>query len=392
MTSEYKRAENWAGGANNVAQPDKLPSGDVRQLINMDATPGGTLEKRPGYERVAAFTGVRAVGKAGGKVIVVNETAAHAYDPQTNSSIAIADGEIGAGKVAITELNDTAYISTANETFKTRGDVLKNWGVDAPYPNITLESGSISGLTRVALTAIGDDGEESGCTPLIYSLKNQNLIVSSNNPRRIKLYASKPDQETLFYQFDVVGTVRLQSVRDDSERLVTAHMRPFPPCSQLISTKAVIIGVERNMLYVSMPMMPHLHDPLAGFFQYSSDINVVSATEGGVFVCTETETYFLTGINSAPSQQKIANYGAVKGTGAELPDGRVCWFTRYGQAIGGNDGGVTLLNSGKLSPDIAQNGASGLIESAGNQSIVTTMRGAVKTGSMGIGFKSTLEI
>ena len=138
--------------------------------------------------------------------------------------------------------------------------------------------------------------------------------------------------------------------------------------------------------------MPHLHDPIAGFFQYASPVNLLVATDGGVFIGTDDATFFLSGLENEPAQILALNIGAIAGTGVALPDGRAAWFTRYGQAIGAADGSVALINSGKFSPDLAADGAAGLVEHNGNQMLVTTMRGPIRTSGLGVGFHHSLEI
>jgi hypothetical protein len=200
------------------------------------------------------------------------------------------------------------------------------------------------------------------------------------------------NSETLYYQQDLEDSLVINNIRDDTERLTTALMREFPHCTALGSFKGCIVGCNRNQFYVSAPLMPHLFDPVIGFFQFNSDINVMACTSGGVFIATNDETFFLSAIESpTPNQSKVFDFGAVEGTAVELPDGRAAWFTRYGQAIGNSDGSVTLINNNKFAPDIAQSGAGGVVESNGNKTIITTMRGATKRSGVGIGFTATLE-
>ena len=66
MPAPTTRISNWSQGINNSAQPDRLPDGAVRNLVNLDASAGGTLELRAPYRRVHAGA-LRACGAAGRK-------------------------------------------------------------------------------------------------------------------------------------------------------------------------------------------------------------------------------------------------------------------------------------------------------------------------------------
>jgi hypothetical protein len=138
---------------------------------------------------------------------------------------------------------------------------------------------------------------------------------------------------------------------------------------------SILLIADGNTLWHTVAMSPHLIDMSKNFFQYPSAISVVLQVDGGVFVCAD-KTYFLQAPETGDVvQSKKLEYGAVPGTGSILPDGRACWMTQYGLAVGALDGSVTLLSQNNFVPEIAQYGASGVIDHNGNQMVVTTMRG-----------------
>lgn len=386
------RFDNFQLGMNNVAQPDRLPEGAVRRLVNLDAAEGGTLESRPGYQRVAPMTAARAAGAVGSKVLLIDGDGVRAYDVKTDSVTPVS-GSVGAGRIAVARLNAAIYLCTPVESWRWDGGVsLKPWGVHEPAVTITLGPGNLTGVVKVAVTALGEDGEESGCEPYIYNLHNQSLSITTTDSRPVQVYASPPNHEALYLQTRLGGSgVTINQVRDDTARLVTAGLQPFPPCERLTQHHAMIVGSTGQLVVFSEPMMPHLTDPVRRFFQYPEPVTMIASTEGGVFVGTEHETYFISGIESDPRQTKVLGIGAVSDSAVDLPDGRAAWFTRHGQAIGSSDGTVNLVNAGSLAPDIASQGAAGLVEQNGNRTIVTTLRGDVRTNGLGIGFDHDLE-
>lgn len=391
MPNRPTRFDNWSQGSNNVAQPDRLPKNHVRQLINLNATTEGTLELRAGFEKVLTGNNVRAVGRAGRKILIVDSDGLRAYDPLSNSAEAVA-GAIGPGKIAAVEHNRELFLSTPAQTWRYDGNALKPWSILEPGISLSVQPGPFTGVVKIAVTALGEDNEESGCEPYIFSLTNQTVSITSTDPRPLRVYASPPNHESLYFQ-TVLHTdgFTLANVRDETARLITHGLRPFPCCEMLASYHGVIVGANDNYVVYSAPMMPHLINPIAQFVAYASPVNVLAATDGGVFVATDDATYFLTSLETTPAQRKVLDIGAVAGSGVSLPDGRAAWFTRYGQAIGAADGTVSLISADRLAPDLAAQGAAGYVEHNGNRLVVTTMRGRVDSGGLGIGFHSELE-
>lgn len=391
MPNRPTRFDNWSRGANNISPPDRLPKNHVRQLVNLNATAEGTLELRAGFEKVLTGNNVRAVGRAGRTILIVDSDGLRAYDPLSNSAEAVA-GAIGPGKIASVEHNRELFLSTPAQTWRYDGKALKPWGVLEPGVSFSVQPGPFTGVVKIAVTALGEDGEESGCEPYIFTLTNQTVSVSSTDPRTLRVYASPPNHEALYFQTVLTGgTFTLSTVRDETARLTTYGLRPFPCCEMLASYHGVIVGANNNYVVYSAPMMPHLINPVAQFVAYASPVNLLAATDGGVFVGTEEATYFLSSLETTPTQRKVLDIGAVAGSGVALPDGRAAWFTRYGQAIGAADGSINLINKDRLAPELAQQGAAGLVEHNGSQMLVTTMRGRVQSAGLGIGFQHDLE-
>lgn len=386
---ETTRRDNWSQGANNIAQPDRLPAGAVRSLINFDASPGGTLGLRAPYSKVLATEDARAVGRVGDKLAVVTGGVT-VYDPATNSPQGI-PGAVSPGPVACVTHNDLLYLASPAEAWVCDGNRLVPWGVEEPAVQVSFIPGALTGVVKLSVTALGGMGEESGADPFVFNLTNQSIVVTSADPRELLVYVSPPNHESLYFQTKLSGQTTITEVRDDTERLETVDLRPLPPCERYVSFRGVIVGATGNYVYCTAPFMPHLHDPIGGFFQYASHVRMLAATQGGVFVATDTDTFFIADLEGQPTQRRVLAVGAVADSGATLPDSRAAWFTPYGQAIGSSDGAVELLNDGKFSPDLAANGAAGLVEYNGNQMVVTTMRGPVRSSGLGVGVHSTLE-
>ncbi|MFI8981503.1 hypothetical protein [Ectopseudomonas khazarica] len=388
------RTDNWAKGANNIAKPERLPAGFVRELVNLDPSEGGQLEKRVGYERIAAGENVRYAVSLTGRVVFVDGGDISCYSADSDSSQVIgsmaADGDI-AGAV----LNGQAYLVGAFDSLRTDGREVKPWAVPAPGFDVELIAGALpAGIYKVAVTAFGADGEESGVEPVIFRLaEGQAFRVVSDDSRPLQVYVSPANGATLYSQGPLIGGAMAISVVDDhGARLTTAGLVPLPVCSMLAAFHSLLVGACGNYVVFTAPMTPHLMDPVAGFFQYPEPPTVIAPTEGGVYVVAD-RTYFVTGLDTGtPSQVPVLDLQAVRGSAVRLPDKRVAWFTRYGMAIGNAAGEISLPNRQTYAPDIARSGAAGVLENNGIPMVVTTMRGEAKPNNLATGDFADLEI
>ena len=390
---ELRRKDNWSRGANNRAKASRLEEGFVRQLVNLDPSADGGLNLRAGYERVAYGENVRGAWAVAGEVVFVDGVQVLSYRPGTNEVVAL--GTLSSvAPLAGAVLNDQLYLSSATDSVRYGGDALKPWAVVAPDFSVEeIEGAMPPGIYKIALVSTGSDGEESGAEPKLIRISRGGLRLTTTDDRPLRVYASVANGETLFYQGVLVaGALALTSVGDATERCVTVGMRPLPACDELVAYHGVLLGRVGRYVFSTAPMTPHLCDPVSGFLQYGAEVKLLAATEGGVYIVAD-KTYFVQGVEtSSPGQRAVLDFGAVEGSAVVLPDKRVAWFTRYGLAIGNANGEVSLPNLNDYAPDVAAEGASGVVEHAGNQMLVTTMRGVAAPNNLATGDFADLEI
>lgn len=385
------RRDNWKAGINNIARPNRLPDGAVRDLVNLNPGAGGILTLRAGYEKVADCTDCRFAAGVNGRVVLVDDGRVLAFENGATRQI----GTVTAGAdVAGIVHNGELFLSTRVESLRTDGDTVRPWGI--PAPAFTVEvvpgAGSLSGLHRVAVTAV-QDGVESGTDSMLVVVPpGSALRVVSGDPRALRLYASAVNGETLYYQGPLIGgAMALGGVSDHTETLTTDGLLPMPPCDEYVSHRGVIVGRLGRYVFLSEPMQPHLMHPIRGFLQYPADVTVLASSDAGLYIAAD-KTYLVTGAEtSAPQQRKLLEVGGVAGTAVTLPDGRAMWFTPYGPAVTA-EGGVQLLTKETYAPDVASTGAAGVVDHDGNQMVVTTMRGSPLNQTMAAGDFADLEI
>lgn len=389
------RTDNWAKGANNIAKPERLPEGFVRHLVNLDPSAGGQLDMRAQSSKVLDAADMRLAVDMGSQIVYVDGGLLGCYSKLTDSAEVI--GSVDAvGEIAGVEYEGQVYLSTVRSSLRTDGVTVKPWAVPEPSFAVEVIQGDLpAGIYKFAVTAKGEDGEESGASPrLVRLLGGQAVRITTDDSRALTLYATVHDGASLFSQGPLIGgAMALTQVDDQRERLTTSGLVPMPHCSMLAAYNAQIVGVCERLMVFSSPLYPHLMDAVGGFIQYSAKPTMIAATDGGIYVAVGDETFFVTGTDSdKPSSRRVLGIGAAGNTSVQLPDGRAAWFTRYGQAIGDSTGVITLPNRDTYAPDLADIGAAGVLEHNGNSMVVTTMRGATKANNVATGDFADLEM
>lgn len=372
----------WSGGIHNRANAKSVPDGFVHDLVNLDPLVGGELGLRAGYDLRYAATSARGALSVGSRIIFADGSDLVCYDTQTSSANVLAQIANG-GRLTGAVLNEELFFCTANETLRFDGSSLRAWGVptvvDQPVPSVT-GGGLLAGVYQAAMTIVNAQGEEGATVnPIQVNVSDAAglvfMIPALPTGCTARLYVSPANAETLYLQYEGLDTFIVTGVRDDTARLETLNLRAPIGGDHLASLGSVLLIADGKTLWHTLAMSPHLIDHSKNFFQYPADISVVLQVDGGVFVCAD-KTYFVQAPESGDViQSKKLEYGAIPGTGSILPDGRAAWMTQYGLAIGALDGSVTLLTQNNFVPEMAQFGASGVIDHNGSQMVITTMRG-----------------
>lgn len=368
------RRDQFAG-SNNIAKPERLPEGAVVDAVNMDFTVGGKAELRTGFSKVRDCSNARAIFDMGSNGLALVDGEDLIRVDQSGSETFIA--KLSAGHVAATLHNNLLYLNTAIESIVV-GETVEQWSVEPPAFDVSLTSGNMAvGLYKVAVTKLAN-GKESGCIPAVISVgQGQSIVVSSAGSGN-RLYCSVANGQTLYYQGIASHSNYIANPVDDTERLETDMLQPFPFCEILDSHKGLIVGARGRFLFYSMPLQPHLFNPEVNYIQFPCDIELIASVADGVYVCAD-KTYFISSIGSDNISQRVAlDFGAVKGTAVKLPNKTVAWFSKYGQVMAGPEGITELINKASYSPETASDGAAGFLEHNGNQMITTSMRGEQK--------------
>ncbi len=380
----FRVVKDWAKGANNLAQKDRLPEGFVRNAVNLDPTIGGTLASRVGYERVYAGADVRGVLALGAKLLAADGASLVEIDTVTGSSRVLRT-IAGAGPFCGDVLNERLYFCTANECLVYDGQSVSKWGTTdvtgQPAVVVSTGGGLIEGYYRVAMTYTNADGLEGGTDkPLVIKAaagdKLSVIVPAPPAGYTANVYVGSVHGDAVYWQMSTTSatTYICERVRDDTHRCTTVLLRAPQPGEKVVAHNGCLAVSVGNTIQLTRPMQPHLVDRVRGMIQYPAPVTDMVSAGGALFVSAD-KCYALTNVETdGISQRTVLEYPAVAGTAVLLPDGRGAWMTRYGQAI--TDGAdVKLVNREFFAVPEAEAGASGVVDNNGNQLIVTSMRG-----------------
>lgn len=170
--------------------------------------------------------------------------------------------------------------------------------VPNPAPTVTASMGGglHAGVYQVAVTATNADGEESGATwPVQVQVPDSGRIEVTGLPGTLtNIYVSPLNGDKLYlaatttassYIIPIMGTLR--------QSLQTMGLRPMPAGEIVREHGGRLLVVSGSMLYYSEPFGYGLHDPLRGRIPFGRRITLLAPVEGGCYVGTEIETFWL---------------------------------------------------------------------------------------------------
>lgn len=376
--------DNFSAGADNRQRPDRLPTNAVRDAVNVVARSDGGLELRPRASLVYTPSAeVRGVLSFHDKLLVLDGSSLIELTPTTGATRTLRTVATYGG-LAGTVFNDKLYFSTANETLVYDGATVSQWGVQAVTGKLQVVDavGQLGvGWYKLAAVFVSPDGEEGGCVGTTSFLATQGgMQVTVPAPpagHQVRLYVSTVNGSALYERVTVgIGTTVLVTLAaaDTPELEMVGFMKP-PPASIVLDHGSQIVLASGRYLWLTSPLRPDVVDARDGFLQFPAQIGEVLSVGDTLYVSAD-KTYAVSAIltDGGDRQETALDYPLVPGSGAKLPDGRVVAMTRYGLAVFGDR--VDLPSEAMYAVSTRDTGASVGVEHAGEQYVLTSMRGA----------------
>lgn len=391
----------FATGMNNRAPDFKLATQTVagesthfmRSIVNSDVTKEGSLHRRAGYERVVSGTACRSLWSDGKNTF---------YADGSNLIRLSGESPFVATTMYSSLLADhfVSYAAVNSDVYWTDGQVLRRIDATGDHPNgvalmeqeptITASlTGSMQpGVYSVCCTFGNADGEESGTTSLV-QLEVTNGIDIIGLPAAwpadvtsLWIYMTSPNgAELMLAQVLTSPAVSVSFVINPtlSERCITLLMAPMPAGDIVRYLNGRLFVAVGSTLYYSEPYALSLRSPTRNYIQFPERITVLEPVNNGFFVIAD-QTYWVAGDVVEAELNPVLPYGAVFGTGVQIPnENAACWMSTRGLVRGEQDGSVKNLQEQNVAVDPAALGASSFMERDGMKQAVSSLFGAEPT-------------
>lgn len=378
-------------GINNVAEDAALQRGGdaarlyVRDAVNVDLTPAGKAELRPGVRRVTDMSyrnlwqsplhrdAFATLGDQWGRV-----------DPLTWSHEPLAT--VGEGPVSHVVLNNLVCVAGQAGIFTFDGAKAQRLTLDTPAAPLALagEGSLTEGTYGVAVAWLRGALEsapsaiKSVAVPDNGSLEITLPLCLDASVTGVRLYLTRPNGGELAREQDyALGTPTIL-VRVPPKLGAPAqfqHLSLMPTGLYLAYWRGRLLTAKGNVLRFSEALAYHLHNERHGFVQMPQRITFVLPVDGGIWIGQVDHVAFLSG--SSPDQLSMVRKTArapVPGSailvdadtlGGELSQGggaTAVWLAENGYVAGTATGQVIELQAGALRGIAGQSGTSVVLD------------------------------
>ena len=384
----------WPNGINNRQRGFALPEGTFADAVNVDLDNLGYAGRRKGYTKVySAFDAHSGFSCDAGTFFV--ETGQLKKLNTDNTATVLCSGLSGSS-VSFCFAVGVVYFSDGIVTGKIVGGVAVPWGLPIPSaPTVSQISGIYgAGTYLAALTFVDSVGNESGsCDPVSFTVSSAAGFRFDNLPTAFskRLYLTDTNGSTLYHVVDVAAatiTYSLSAGRYLSGKPLATRFISAPPPGKIVREfkKRLYIADGKVVWYTE----PYAYDWVklsTNFFQFHEPVTVMEPVSGGLWIVSN-QTYFYAGTGPDNFQvQPQLNYGAVFGTGLQVPNTNdAMWYSVRGLCYGTQDGQVKNMQEANVAADSGTSGASIVREADGVRQFIASVSGSSPSPLVGGSF------
>jgi len=383
-------------GINNRAPLDRLPTTEggakaVRDAVNVDLTQAGSFQRRPGFDRVIESPACRSLFQDGAHLYYASESELMRYDGTTSEVVSPIASVLA--NVCYQPTPTGLIWSDSFSIKRTKRNQTQPLSVPEPnpMPSVSAIAGGalVGGMYAVCFAATASDGRRSAMTEPVFVDVPESGRIRLQMPaltRAIEVFVSAPDGSVFYRDRTLpIGTMQqdITIAAFSGEPVVYETMAPLPAGRMLALHNGRLMSASGPVAAYSKPYHYDLYRPNRDYFMLDSAITLLASVEGGVYVATAHETFFLPGPDVATaSLNKIANHGAVFGTLTDIPNSTdLMWFSGRGPVRASQSGELSLPQDASIAFNPAIAGASIWRESNGLRTFVTALQEKDSTGA-----------
>lgn len=393
-------------GLKNTTSPERLKPGELVTAQNVDIDNDQRLSSRVGMSQVQSGS-YHSLWASDGQcyVMVGQDMKRMAEDGSLTQVVRLTSGR----PVCFAELNGVVYFSNGTDTGRIVNGEAKEWGIRPPrsQPVATLYAGSLPpGRYMYAMTFVRDDGLESGTGIAgVFELEGKGgirftgLEISTDPSISGKiLYLSTANGTQLYRAAILPANITTHNYMNEGldflSVLDTQFVEPAPAGHIVEIHSGISYVVDGNVAWYSDPYsVERFRRAESRFLQFPNRIQLFGSVGNGIYVATESGTWFLQGHEPTSFRaHQVLSYGAIEGTAVkidveeEVEEGEskgsnqpaLMWTTESGIVLGTSNGQVKNITENKYGFPGAQRGASIVKTTKGFTQLVTALQG---TGS-----------
>lgn len=396
----YAKYDGWPDGENNIRDATELEVSQLRRCVNFDVLDNGDIHRRSGKTKIHNGTVVpRTMFSNGKRVLFVESGNLWELNRNIDNTWSPMLVRIGVGNHPMTYLDVNGDIFWSNQVqtgiIDTEGRDLP-WGIKAPSDQPTVipaDSGGdlVAGNYQVAITFLSDEGQESGSTlaKVVSTSGNAGSILITDIPTpvdgsSIQVYCSAVNGEILYRIGRIkpgAPSFRITSASNNLGMQLQTQFCDKPPAGDVLEyhNGRIYIGDE-NVVWFTDALRYGSVRFASNFMMFPERVTLMKAVADGIFICAD-KTYWVSGVDTSEFQQLVVlPYGAVYGTGINLPESdNVAWFSEDGLIIAGLEAQVTTVQDDRSAVSTFENGAMLFRKTKGLRQFLATLGSGVQS-------------
>jgi hypothetical protein len=381
------RIDGWEKGIDNLRKGFDLQEGFLRDAINVDISNSGKVKRRSGATSYMVGTQCHSLYSYGNFMCHVSDGELKVYN---SNKILITSVNVNPlAKFAYETVNGETYCTNGIETLKISANgIVQSWGVPTPsfQPTLYRFTGSLfAGTYQVAITYVSATGEESGTgrantitVPANSSIAVGAFPTAPEGVAKVRIYVSNPDGGELYLYNEYNAPLDGATISGGTlgPQLRTQFFSQLPAGSDVAYSQGRLFVAAGNFVYYTQPLRYGLYNNSADFLWMPSPVKLIWGAFDGLYVATETETYFVTGAGTDAQEQKLVlPTGAISGTKARMPDkiGEM-WVTPKGVVRAYAGGQIDNVSYDRVSIGEYESGAAIIREDDGLRRFVSSVK------------------
>lgn len=382
------------GGLKNTVPKESFAPGDLWVADNTDINDAKIALRRDGWGTRKASGDFSNIWSAGGVSLVVQGGAIKLINADW-SVTTLVTGISGRVSFFLAPGANRIYWSTEREMGCIENLVNRSWGMTVPSaPAVQVVPGSMPiGRYRFLVTHIGQDGQESGTGGGVDVVQSavaglQFTVPQSTNSyvKEKAVYLTYPDGTELFMVAILPNTTTSLTITTPTwgEKLESFLMTPPVPGQAIAAWKGRMLVMSGRTVAYSPAYRMEVMDG-DDFVDIGARGTILAPVEGGIFVATAYNTYFLEGSDADGLRLRhLATYGGVEGTlaydysspgengsGATFP--APVWMSTRGIVFGQPSGGLVNVTEPNYRFESASLGSAVVRSTRGFRQYVTVI-------------------